>query len=297
MATPPCEVLPWDSGFFGCRVGRVLAGRLDRAGLAAVDSWCREQAIDCLYFLADSEDPATAALAEEGGFRLVDLRVTLERPLTPDPSPIPSPPPGEGRPFASQPRDSASSDVPPSPGGREGMGEAGQGGEGPLLRPASLEDIPQLRRIAARSHRDSRFYADPHFPRSRCDELYATWIEKSCRGMDADPGSQLVLTAGVPETGGPAGYISCILRGISGGTGEREGEIGLLAVDAAAQGRGLGGALVSAALRWLAERGALRVRVVTQGRNTRAQRLYQAHGLLTCSIGLWFHRWDRRGTP
>jgi hypothetical protein len=34
------------------------------------------------------------------------------------------------------------------------------------------------------------------------------------------------------------------------------------------------------------------VRVVTQGRNVRAQRLYQAHGLLTRSIGLWFHRWS-----
>jgi dTDP-4-amino-4,6-dideoxy-D-galactose acyltransferase len=247
MTMSCCEVLAWDSELFGCRIGRLGGNRLDRAVLAEVDAWCRAEAIDCLYFLAGSGDPATAALAEEAGFRLVDLRVTLEGPLTPGPSPIPSLPPGEG---------------------------------GTAIRASRSEDIPALRRIAASSHRDSRFYADPHFDRGRCDELYATWIEKSCRGEAAD----VVLVA--EHEGEPAGYVSCL-------AGET-GEIGLLAVDVAAQGRGSGGALVGAALRWLAGRGASRVRVVTQGRNTRAQRLYQAHGLLTQSIGLWFHRWADR---
>ncbi|HET9228663.1 MAG TPA: hypothetical protein VFR31_18435, partial [Thermoanaerobaculia bacterium] len=48
----------------------------------------------------------------------------MPEPLTPDPSPIPTPPPGEGSPL---PRDAQ---IPPSPGGWEGMGEGGQGGEG-----------------------------------------------------------------------------------------------------------------------------------------------------------------------
>jgi dTDP-4-amino-4,6-dideoxy-D-galactose acyltransferase len=247
MTTPCCEVLAWDSEFFGCRIGRIVpigatGDRLDRAVLAEVDAWCRTEAIDCLYFLAGSGDPATAALAEESGFRLVDLRVTLEGPLTPGPSPIP-------------------------------------------VRQSRIEDIPALRRIAAASHHDSRFYADPHFDRGRCDELYATWIEKSCRGEGAD----VVLVA--EADGAAAGYISC--RMLSEGTG-LIGLIGLIAVDAAARGRGLGGALVGAAQSWLAARGASRVRVATQGRNARAQRFYQAHGLLTQSIGLWFHRWADR---
>ena len=238
MSTPPCEVLPWDSEFFGCRVARVLGGRLDRGRLAAIESWCRTEAIDCLYFLADSGDPATAVLAEGAGFRLVDLRVTLARPTT-----------------GFDPPEAVS-----------------------WIRPARAEDVPELRRIATVSHHDSRFYADPHFDRGRCDELYAAWIEKSCR-------EDMVLVAEHEKR--PAGYISCLLRSAG------EGEIGLLAVSSEAQGRGLGGALVGAALRWFADRGAARVRVVTQGRNTRAQRLYQAHGLLTHSIGLWFHHWER----
>jgi len=246
-----CEVLAWDSEFFGCRIGRLGENRLDHALLAEVDAWCRAEAIDGLYFLADSGDPATAALAEAAGFRLVDLRVTLEGPLTPGPSPLPSLPPGEG-------------------------GAAG-------IRQSRIADIPALRRIAAASHHDSRFYADPHFDRGRCDELYATWIEKSCRGEAAD----FVLVA--EHAGEPAGYISCRREGLG-----EIGLIGLIAVGSAVRGRGLGGALVGAALRRLAERGASRARVVTQGRNARAQRLYQAHGLLTQSIGLWFHRWADR---
>jgi len=237
MDAAPCEPLPWDSEFFACRVARVLGGRLDRERLAAIEAWCRAEAIDCLYFLADSGDPATAALAEEAGFRLVDLRVTLGRSL-------------------------AGFDPPAAVSS---------------VRPARAGDVPELRRIAAVSHHDSRFYADPHFDRGRCDELYATWIEKSCR-------EDMVLVAEHEKR--PAGYISCLLSG-------DRGDIGLLAVGAAAQGRGLGGALVGAALRWFVDRGAARVRVVTQGRNTRAQRLYQAHGLLTHSIGLWFHHWEK----
>src|SRR5436309_8519333 len=96
MVHPPCEVLLWDSGFFACRIGRLNGGRLDAALLPAVDAWCREEAIDCLYFLADAEDPAVARTAEAAGFRLVDLRVTLDPemaalalPPVPPPPPIP----------------------------------------------------------------------------------------------------------------------------------------------------------------------------------------------------------------
>ncbi|HEX3527196.1 MAG TPA: GNAT family N-acetyltransferase [Thermoanaerobaculia bacterium] len=241
MDAAPCEPLPWDSEFFACSIARVLGGRLDRGCLAAVEAWCRTEPIDCLYFLAVPGDPATAALAEGAGFRLVDLRVRLGRSLV-----------------GTDPRDPDS-----------------------RIRPARADDVPELRRIAAVSHHDSRFYADPHFDRGRCDELYATWIEKSCR-------EDTVFVAEHEHR--PAGYISCVLHPETADVGE----IGLLAVGAAAQGRGLGGALVGTALRWLASQGAARVHVVTQGRNTRAQRLYQAHGLLTESIGLWFHRWQDR---
>jgi dTDP-4-amino-4,6-dideoxy-D-galactose acyltransferase len=233
----------------------VRGGRLSRDALAAIERWAAREGVECLYFLADAGDPRTARLAEESGFRLVDLRVTLER------------------------------------RGGFGVREAAAAA-GVRVRPAAAADLPRLRRIAAASHHDSRFYSDPHFDRGRCDELYAIWIEKSC----ADP-SGIVLVAEVAAAAGrvqgaagggaapPAGYITATLE--PGG----EGRIGLFAVGAEAQGRGVGGELIAAAFAWFAGRGADPVSVVTQGRNVRAQRLYQKAGMLTRSVELWYHRW------
>jgi ribosomal protein S18 acetylase RimI-like enzyme len=36
-----------------------------------------------------------------------------------------------------------------------------------------------------------------------------------------------------------------------------------------------------------------KVNVVTQGRNVRAQRLYQKSGFATDSVMLWYHKWFR----
>jgi dTDP-4-amino-4,6-dideoxy-D-galactose acyltransferase len=245
-----CELLAWDSAFFGRRIARLHGGRLDPEAWAEAHAWCRERAIDCLYFLADPVDPITAPLAEQAGFRLVDLRVTLD---------------GEPKPALA---------VPAAPPAR--------------IRPAETGDVPALRRIAAVSHRDSRFYYDPHFERARCDELYATWIEKSCQGEAA-----AVLVAEVEGRAG--GYITCLLEPAAGSAAGLSGRIGLFAVAAAAQGRGVGSLLIDEALAWLAARGAGRVSVVTQGRNRRAQRIYQKAGLLTRSVELWYHRWFPAG--
>jgi dTDP-4-amino-4,6-dideoxy-D-galactose acyltransferase len=71
----PCELAAWDSEFWGVRIGRVLGGRLDPA---AVDAWAAAHGVDCLFFLSDDE-PGTAAMAEDAGFRLMDVRVELAR--------------------------------------------------------------------------------------------------------------------------------------------------------------------------------------------------------------------------
>lgn len=261
-----CELLAWDSAFFGRRIARLHGGRLDPEAWAEAHAWSREQAIDCLYFLADPVDPITAPLAEQAGFRLVDLRVTLDG----EPGPAPAVPAG-GTPRLVAPR-----------GGRRAR--AAPAAPPARIRPAETGDVPALRRIAAVSHRDSRFYYDPHFERARCDELYATWIEKSCQGEAA-----AVLVAEVE--GRAAGYITCLLEPAAGSAAGLCGRIGLFAVAAAAQGRGVGSLLIDEALAWLAARGAGRVSVVTQGRNQRAQRIYQKSGLLTRSVELWYHRW------
>lgn len=240
-ANPLCQYLDWDSDFFGCRIARITTNRLSPEIIEHIWAWRKSHAIDCLYFLGDAIDADTVKLAEDNGFRLVDMRVTLEKQLN-------------------------------------GMPVAEKGTCQGIVRPCTLDDISALRAIARVSHRDSRFYYDPNFPIPLCDALYETWIEKSCNGY-----ADAVLVAELQ--GRPAGYISCHLLEPA------KGQIGLAGICADSQGKGLGQSLVNESLRWFAERGVTHVTVVTQGRNCKAQRLYQKCGFLTQSVQLWYHSW------
>ncbi len=240
MTDEACTFLAWDSDFFDSRIGRLNADRLTDESLRIVLDWCATRAIQCLYFLADPNQPTSIGLAERNGFHLVDVRVTLERRIA-----AREPPRTEGE---------------------------------ILVRPSNDADIPVLCAIAAVCHRDSRFYFDHNFPRSRCDALYETWIRKSCEGY-----ADIVLVA--EFEGRAAGYCACRL------VGPGAGQIGLLGVDPDMLGRGLGQSLIEASLIWFTQKGATLVSVVTQGRNCKAQRAYQRSGFLTQSVELWYHKW------
>jgi dTDP-4-amino-4,6-dideoxy-D-galactose acyltransferase len=239
--TAAAALLDWDSEFWGAPIGRVEGGALNREGLHAVDEWAATHGVACVYFLADSSDASSAHIAEDGGFRLMDLRVELRRPIAGDET------------------------------ARE-------------LRPASPDDVSALRAIARASHGVTRFYADPHFPDDRCDDLYDTWITRSLEGW-ADG----VLVA--EAEGRPVGYVSCHLDPAAGA-----GSIGLIAVDEAARGGGIGVMLSRGAVAWCRDRGAREMSVVTQGRNAGALRTFQRAGFLVDSVGLWFHKWYRPWT-
>lgn len=238
-----CEFLEWDSQFFGVRVARVKGHRLDAQQAANVLRELREESIDCAYFLADPE-PDTIRIAERNAFQLTDVRMTLAARLV---ETYAGPWIGDG------------------------------------VREAEYTDIPVLREIAAHSHTDSRFYRDGHFPRERCDELYRTWITKSCHGY-----ADVVLVA--EHESRPAGYIACRLRA------EGAGEISLVGISESARKLGLGVRLVRHALCWFREREVGEVTVVTQGSNIAAQRLYQKCGFVSSAMQLWFHYWPAAQT-
>lgn len=134
------------------------------------------------------------------------------------------------------------------------------------------------RRLQKKIHTHTRFFFDQNFPRDKCKSLYATWIRRSCEDY-----ADQVLTA--HADGQAVGYITC--KRLK----DDEGQIGLFGVERQARGRGIGRSLVYAALDWFASKSIQTVRVVTQGRNISAQRLYQSCGFLTHSIQLWYHRW------
>jgi dTDP-4-amino-4,6-dideoxy-D-galactose acyltransferase len=239
-----CELLAWDSEFWGFTVARVLGDHLAEVRVDAVDAWCAEQGVRCLYFLAASNDPVTTLAAERGGFHLSDVRLTFRYDLA---------------------SDSARERSLPRP-------EL-------VLRSSTPDDLPWLEALARVSYRDTRFYYDQHFSRERCAELYATWIRKSCAGW-----ADIVLV--IVDAGEPRGYLSCHLEVDRG-----EGRIGLVGVHPLARGLGLGTALVNGAQGWFRQQGAAAVTVVTQGRNTVAQRLYQQAGFRTEDCRFWYHKW------
>jgi len=236
--TPVLDILDWDSKLFGVRIARVTGHELDQQKTAAIRRAMREESIECAYFLADPE-PDTIRTAESNGFQLVDIRVTLAARLLEN---YTGPWQGDG------------------------------------VRESEHTDIPALREIAAQSHTDTRFYRDGRFERKQCDELYRTWITKSCHGY-----ADIVMVA--EHESRPVGYVTCHLKE------DGSGEIGLMGVDSSVRKLGLGEKLVRRALCWFHEREAQDVTVVTQGSNIAAQRLYQRCGFASRALQLWFHCW------
>jgi dTDP-4-amino-4,6-dideoxy-D-galactose acyltransferase len=141
----PCRLLSWDTNFFQFPIGRVEADAMDDARALEIEEWTRTHPVRCLYFLARADQPETVRAAEKHGFRLMDIRVTLERKLN---TPVESP-------TTKAPYD---------------------------FRAAAAEDVPKLQAIAATAHTDTRFFKDGIFPREKTEALYAQWIQRECQG-------------------------------------------------------------------------------------------------------------------
>jgi dTDP-4-amino-4,6-dideoxy-D-galactose acyltransferase len=240
-----CDILEWDSAFFGHRIARFRPRRCTAEDVTAIVAECAEGGIDCVYILVDVSDTESIAEVQAKGAYLADIRVT----------------------FRTDVAEALASELPPRCPRR--------------VRPAIDADIPALRRIAAVSHRDTRFYADRRFSPEQCNRLYELWIEKSCQGY-AD--AVLVVE---DDTERPAGYVTCKRDG------EAAGHIGLFAVGEDARGQGAGRQLLAAALRWFSINRVMSMTVATQLRNVEALQFYGRAGLLVVSSEIWFHLWPR----
>lgn len=133
-----CRFLPWDSNFFRYRIARVNPTRLSDENIDMILQWCQKNQIECLYFLADSDHPKTVQLAENHGFRFVDIRTTLHMTI---------------KELSSVRTKTA------------------------IIRNYYPPDLPELIDIARISFTQSRFYADPRFSLEASDLLYETWVE------------------------------------------------------------------------------------------------------------------------
>jgi len=146
------------------------------------------------------------------------------------------------------------------------------------IREFQEADLARLQLIASQAYANTRFSYDDHFSPERVAELYKEWLTGSCRNA-----LHKVFVA--ENQNAPVGFITCQFDNSDVGC------IGLLGVGNEAQGKGYGQQLVQAAQQFFNLAGAREVRVVTQGRNIAAQRIYQSCGFRTYKIGLWYHKW------
>ena len=134
------------------------------------------------------------------------------------------------------------------------------------LRLARDDDLPALRDLAAKAFTYSRFAVDPFFTPEQVEAFHREWVTNLHNGL-----AQAVLVS--EADGGPEGFVSCSLS-------DGKGRIPLIAVAETARGRGVGSALVKAALRWFHEQGAGEARVKTQANNVPAVALYERCGFV-----------------
>jgi dTDP-4-amino-4,6-dideoxy-D-galactose acyltransferase len=150
-------------------------------------------------------------------------------------------------------------------------------GAAAAIAPARPHQRTALETLAREAFAHTRFLDDPGFPPPRSRELYAAFVR---RGLDDAPRRHTLTDA----DGG--GFVVCRIDREAG-----VGAIELIAVDAARRGRGLGAALVTAALADFADAGLSGATVATQAANVASQCLYQRAGFRTCGAHLWLHRW------
>jgi dTDP-4-amino-4,6-dideoxy-D-galactose acyltransferase len=236
----PAEFLPWDTNFFNHRIGRVFSHNLSETEADQVDAWALNNDIDCIYYLAEGIDHTSSIAAENHHYHQVDLRVTYHIDLS-----------------GSEEFDININHV----------------------REAKEADLPQLREMTRHNHQISRFFADDHFEREKCMQLYEIWIERDFHAQD----HLLWVWA---DKDRPVGYTSVHLK-----KNDNTAEIGLVGVHPEFRGRGMGKDLQLWVLMNLKNMNINSVEVATQGRNVYAQNLYQKCGYRVKSINLWYHKW------
>ncbi len=141
------ELLPWDSEFFGRRIGALtrvwteasITGDLDEAG---------RDGYDYLISRPPVEDAAAVRALEQRGFYLTDLGVTWQ--------------------------------------GEVGRYLQGAGRGPSPVRHATEADIPWLQQASVSLFPLSRFYHDPFYSKADADRLHAAWLANSVRGLAAD---------------------------------------------------------------------------------------------------------------
>jgi dTDP-4-amino-4,6-dideoxy-D-galactose acyltransferase len=143
IVVPRCRVLGWDTKFWGRRIARLEETIVTPSSLRAIDAWCADNRVACVFLLVAASDRVSTRAAEQAGFFFTDVRMTFRA--------------------AVADRQSVSL--------RQG------------LRLARSGDRGRLAELARVSHGSTRFFHDPNFNDERCRDLYAQWMLSSLDGV------------------------------------------------------------------------------------------------------------------
>lgn len=147
---------------------------------------------------------------------------------------------------------------------------------------ANFADRAGLEALALESGRFSRFRLDPRIGEPRWEELYRLWIRNSLAGQMAD------AVFAWRRDGVITGFVT-VKREASD-----HARIGLIGVDAAERGAGVGTELVAAAREWAAGEKLKDLRVATQRANRAACQFYTSRGFTLTSETDIYHLWTMR---
>jgi dTDP-4-amino-4,6-dideoxy-D-galactose acyltransferase len=142
IVVPRCRVLGWDTKFWGQRIARLDETSVTPASLRAIDAWCADNRVACVFLLVAAYDRVSTRAAEQAGFFFTDVRMT----------------------FRASVADRQSLAL------RQG------------LRFARSGDRGRLAELARESHASTRFFHDPNFDDERCRDLYGQWMLSSLDG-------------------------------------------------------------------------------------------------------------------
>ena len=140
--------LPWDSAHFGFRIARAAPRQLDSGACCDLLAACKDQAIDCLYFLADAADRDTISVLQANRFDFVDIRLTLAAR------------------FLEPTRPSQANKL--------------------VFRLGREDDLEALLPIVRDGYQGSRFYVDPRFGSDAASQMYQIWLRNSLAASSAD---------------------------------------------------------------------------------------------------------------
>lgn len=236
------ELSQLDEARFGFRTARALNVR--EADLPHIHQFCQEHDIRFCIVRCAMEELGAAQALEDTGFRLMDTLVYYQRDL--HRTPIPS--------------------------------DTGH----ILIRPASAEDSAAIVAVAIESFQGYRghYHADSHLDPDKCDQVYASWAERSVASRDV---ADQVLVAELD--GRIAGFATLRLNSPDVGEGV------LFGVARFAQGRGIYRSFMVRGMDWCAEQGRRVMIVSTQITNLAVQKVWVRIGFELSHAYYTFHKW------